>query len=334
MRTSRKSRLSRRKFLQTIGAAAAAASLQACSQILSSNSTRVVPTFFQAFTNTPTSTPAETPTPTSTPEPTRSPVEQAIAQQGAAQRIPAIEYHGLLFSMEGVGQMTPEWFEDQMRWLSENDFHAVTRDELNGYLHGDTLLPAKSILLTFDWGSSISNQVDTQLAPILKKYGMHGLGFIQAEDRFFNTELCPQNACWSHYRNWANSGIIDFGSHTINHYYLSQQSYSMLISELADSKKRIEDNLGVEVDSLAWPFEDVPSTWAQALTETGYRSAFGGWSRPIAQCQVQPHDPLWGNLPRLLPYSWPDSYPKLTARTPGITFPELVMANITPLKDN
>ncbi len=306
--------------------------LDACGKILNSQTPRA-PTAFQALTNTPTLPPTETPTPTNTPEPTRSPLEQAIESQGAAQRIPAIEYHGLLFYMEGVGQMTPEWFEEQMRWLSEQNFHAVTRDELNGYLYANTLLPAKSILLTFDWGQSISNQVDIQLAPLLQKYGMHGLGFIQAEDRFSNTELCPQNACWNHYRNWVKSGFIDFGSHTINHYYLSQQPYNVVISELADSKKRIEDNLGVSVDSLAWPFEDIPNNWADVLTKTGYKSAFGGWSRSLSECQVHPHDPLWGNLPRLLPYSWPGDYPMLTSlRSSGLTFPQMVMANITPPK--
>ncbi len=331
MKSSKKSPLSRRKFLKYAGAAAALVGLDACGKILNSP-TLGVPTAFQALTNTPTLPPTETPTPTNTPEPTRSPLEQAIASQGLAQRIPAIEYHGVHFAMDGVGQMTPEWFEDQMRWLSENNFHAVTRDELNGYLHGNTLLPARSILLTFDWGQNVSVQVDNELAPILQKYGMHGLGFIQAEDRFFNEELCPQNACWTHYKNWVNSGIIDFGSHTINHYYLSQQPYSVVISELADSKKRIEDNLGVTVDSLAWPYEDIPRNWADVLTQTGYKSAFGGWSRAIAECQVHPNDPLWGNLPRLLPYSWPGDYPKLTSRTPGLTFPQMVMANITPPK--
>jgi hypothetical protein len=41
---------------------------------------------------------------------------------------------------------------------------------------------------------------------------------------------------------------------------------------------------------------------------------------------------LWGNLPRLLPYSFPADYPKLTARTVGITFAELIMRSITPPK--
>ena len=332
MKQTKPTPLSRRNFLKYFGAAATVLGVNACAKALQSTNSHGIATPFQAFTNTATPIPTETPTPTQTPEPTLSPLEQAVAAQGAAQRIPAIEYHGLLFMMEGVGQMTPEWFEDQMRWLSENSFHAVTRDELNGYLHGDTQLPAKSILLTFDWGSSISNQVDTQLAPILQKYGMHGLGFIQAEDRFTNEQLCPQNECWKHYQNWAKSGVIDFGSHTINHYYLSQEPNAVVISELADSKKRIEDNLGVMVDSLAWPFEDIPRNWADVLTQTGYRSAFGGSSRPILQCQVWPHDDLWGNLPRLLPYSWPGDYPKLTSRTPGLTFAEMVMANITPPK--
>jgi peptidoglycan/xylan/chitin deacetylase (PgdA/CDA1 family) len=331
MKSSKKSSLSRRKFLKYAGATAAVLGLDACGKILNSQ-TPGVPTAFQALTNTPTLPPTETPTPTNTPEPTRSPLEQAIETQGVAQRIPAIEYHGLRFYMEGVGQMTAEWFEDQMRWLNENNFHAVTRDQLNGYLHGDTLLPAKSILLTFDWGQNVSGQVDTELAPILQKYGMHGLGFIQAEDRFYNEELCPKNACWNHYKNWVDTGIIDFGSHTINHYYLSQQPYSVVISELADSKKRIEDALGVKVDSIAWPFEDIPNNWADVLTQTGYKSAFGGWARAIAECQVHPRDPLWGNLPRLLPYSFPGDYPKLTSREPGLTFPEMVMANITPPK--
>ncbi len=322
--------ISRRDFLKISTSLVTLAGLEACSKPFR---TTQQPTAFQrAFTYTPTTTTEPTPTETPTPQPTLSPLDQAVLEQGAAQRIPAIEYHGQHSDFPGVGQMRPEWFDDQLRWLAENDFHALSRDDLNGYLFSDLQLPAKSVLLTFDIGSNAARQFDEEMMPRIRDYGLHALAYILADHYMDDSIVCLENACWDHYAHWANSGWVDYGSHSVTHSYMASMPYANALEELLHSKDYIEQRLSVKVDSIAWPFEDVPSTWAAMLQDAGYQSGFGGYARPILECVVYPHDPLWGNLPRLLPYSFPGDYPKLTARTVGITFAELIMRSITPPK--
>ena len=56
-----------------------------------------------------------------------------------------------------------------MAYLQEQGYHAITMEELYGYLQNNLPLPSKPVVITFDDGY-VDNY--TEAMPILKEYGM------------------------------------------------------------------------------------------------------------------------------------------------------------------
>lgn len=66
---------------------------------------------------------------------------------------------------------------------------------------------------------------------------------------------------------------IEIGSHTVSHCRLTQASDADLARELADSKSTLEDILGHEAHSFAYPYGDWDTRCAEAVRAAGYRQA-------------------------------------------------------------
>ncbi len=95
---------------------------------------------------------------------------------------------------------------------------------------------------------------------------------------------------WDEARHMVKSGM-DIGSHTHSHELLAKQTREQQMWECSESKRIIHQELGVQVDSMAYPV-GVPSCFSQVsvecLQQTGYRTAFsylGGANLPE---QIQP----------------------------------------------
>ncbi len=81
---------------------------------------------------------------------------------------------------------------------------------------------------------------------------------------------------WDQIRELAQHGF-EIGSHTVLHPILSHCSKSEQLSELADSKKMIEEQLGMECRTIAYPngqHGDFNSMTQEIAEITGYRAAF------------------------------------------------------------
>jgi len=59
---------------------------------------------------------------------------------------------------------------------------------------------------------------------------------------------------WKEIKKMSDSGMAEFGSHTVSHAPLSKASPARINSELLDSKKAIERKTGAECISFAYPF--------------------------------------------------------------------------------
>lgn len=74
---------------------------------------------------------------------------------------------------------------------------------------------------------------------------------------------------------------IEIGSHTVNHARLTQIDDDQLIAELADSKSALQDVLGSEVTSFAYPYGEFDARAVAAVRNAGYRAACttqSGWA--------------------------------------------------------
>lgn len=81
---------------------------------------------------------------------------------------------------------------------------------------------------------------------------------------------------WAQIREMINEGC-SVGSHTHSHARLSECTAEQILAELTQSKRIIERRLGVEVNSLAYPFgqiHDYDERAVQAAKDAGYCIAF------------------------------------------------------------
>lgn len=206
------------------------------------------------------------PTPTPLPIPTHS---------GRQVQIPILTYHyiGNNPNPEDKSrdylEVTPDKFEEQMKYLSENGYQTIDFDRLYAILSGQATLPSKAIILTFDDGY-IDFYVNA--FPILKKYNIHAVAFIP-------TALVGG----SYYMNWDqikeinSSGLVSFQSHSVNHSDLISLNDAQLNYQLIESKRVLEENLGRIVNTFCYPYGRSDERVWQAAKKAGYIGAVGTW---------------------------------------------------------
>ena len=97
---------------------------------------------------------------------------------------------------------------------------------------------------------------------------------------------------WDEAREMSEAGM-KFGSHTHSHLVLSQLEPGRQLQELSESRKILKEQLGVEVDVLAYPVGNKASFSEQTqemARETGYRVAFSHYGGRNAQGKISPYD--------------------------------------------
>jgi peptidoglycan/xylan/chitin deacetylase (PgdA/CDA1 family) len=162
-------------------------------------------------------------------------------------------------------------------------------------LTGRRALAGPAFCLSFDDGHASWRDV---VAPVLRELGIPATFFL-------TTGLVgrPGNLTWADCRDLLAAGG-HFGSHTVTHPRLADCDDGTALREILDSKREMEDQLGVEVRDFAAPYGnpavDVLKRDVRAVREAGYRS-FATTLRP----PMHPGDsPMWIHRQGLHP-AWP-----------------------------
>jgi len=196
---------------------------------------------------------------------------------------------------------------------------AASADELLGFLDGSLQLPARSVILTTDSGKGSVESLE-RMIPVLQDTGMHFISLIWTMQMLpEESAACLDNLCWDQFNKAKDSGVFSFGTHTEYHVSLAEKDQTFGFEDISQSIQEIEDHLGITPEVLSWPNESCPS-WGDRLSELGIKAAFGGRSRPLAQCSVYAQDPLPYCLPRLFP---PNRQDRRSGRPEGMTIEEL-----------
>jgi len=149
-------------------------------------------------------------------------------------------------------------FEKQLDWLLVRGYTTITLDDLAAYVRGGAALPIKPVLITFDDGYKNNY---TEVFPLLKARNAKAnifvvAGYVGKADDWHN----PQDESWHSLLTWEqlremqDSGLVGIGSHTMTHACLTELEPERVSWQLRESKKRLEDGLGREVHSIAYPF--------------------------------------------------------------------------------
>lgn len=167
-------------------------------------------------------------------------------------RLCILTYHSILSqesidasSLKNPYVLEKSVFEQQMRYLKDNDYATVNFDDIEGQSHSNSRLSKKTIILTFDDGTIDNYSV---VLPILKKYCLRATFFIV-------TGLVGQKnyLSWSQIQEMLNAGM-GIQSHTHSHCNLDEASGEKIREELLLSKEILEHTLCSEINVLALPY--------------------------------------------------------------------------------
>ena len=120
-------------------------------------------------------------------------------------------------------------------------------DELKAAFQTGKPLPAKPVLLTFDDGYADNFQ---NLFPVLQKRKVKALIFLVTD--FIGKE--PGYMTWQQVRQMQESGLVQFGSHTLDHARLRRLPQEDILRQLRQSKAVLEEKLGVACEAFCYPF--------------------------------------------------------------------------------
>ncbi len=187
------------------------------------------------------------------------------------QMVPIVCYHR--FSEECKSYLcTPTpLFEQQMKYLKDNNYRVISLGELLGFLNYLHPLPERSVAITIDDGYRSAYDV---AYPILKKYGFRGTLFIYTN----YVGISKAAITWDQLRELKAAGF-EVGSHTVSHCDLTKmkdgeddQAYLARIKEeLVVSKRIIDRELRQNTIYFAYPYSRYNERILHLAHKVGYK---------------------------------------------------------------
>ena len=217
---------------------------------------------------------------------------QADAEAKVEDRIdlPIIMYHGLLKEEKRQGQfiISPNLFEQDLRYLQENGYTTVVIADLIAYVQDGKPLPEKPVMLTFDDGY-YNNYL--YAFPLLKQYNckmvLSPIGrdtdeYTQNKDTHANYAHCS----WDAVREMMASGLVEFQNHSYNLHSIdsgrkgakkkaveSLVDYrTLLVEDVMKMQTRMREETGYTPTAFVYPFGAVSSESLPILKELGFQA--------------------------------------------------------------
>lgn len=177
-------------------------------------------------------------------------------------------------------------FEKEMQQLKDSGFSVIGMQDFLAWRRGEKSIPSKSCVITLDdgWISGYTNAW-----PILKKYGYPFTMFIYIN--YVGTG--GKSVSWEQLEEMRDAGV-DIQSHTYSHANLRAPTTGVdkhtlgliqkdiatlgqdgwMRKEIIESKKVLEQRLGIKVNALAYPFGNYNPKARALVKEAGYEAAF------------------------------------------------------------
>ncbi|HEX8373337.1 MAG TPA: polysaccharide deacetylase family protein [Chthoniobacterales bacterium] len=236
----------------------------------------------------PVAKPAPPPAPlvvaTPTPAPTATP--PAAIQANKDARVVVLCYHRFEAVPDSLA-IKPEEFEKQMAALKDNGITVIGMQDFLAWRRNEKVIPPKAAVITIDDGYLSGYEVAW---PILKKFGYPFTMFVYTDYIKGGAKSGGKSVSWEQLAEMRDAGV-DIQSHTVSHSDLRSKKAApdydkWLESEFGDSKRNIENQLGVQVTALAYPYGLHNETVRAAGLKAGYEALFTvygqtlGWGVP------------------------------------------------------
>ena len=196
------------------------------------------------------------------------------------KKIPILMYHSISnYATSKFKQFTlsPKLFAEHMAYLHQHRYTPMTVTQfVTAQSQTGAKLPERPVILTFDDGFADFYE---EALPVLRRYGFAATlyvatGFVNGTSRWLQHEGEANRPMltWDQLREISANGI-ECGGHSHNHPQLDTLSPAEASREIVQSKRLLENHLGQQVLSFAYPFGYHLASIRRQVQEAGYTSA-------------------------------------------------------------
>ena len=200
------------------------------------------------------------------------PQVQAATTDSFCLTVPVLLYHHIQ-PMDQAYQngnqnltVTPEYFEMQMRYLSENGYTAIPEHELVDALMQRRQMPEKTIIVTLDDAYA---DAFTYAFPVFQKHNVTGnimvpTGLIQGADYL----------TWEQLREMTGSGLIFAYNHTWSHASLPNIPVEQIEQEILTAQQQLASQIGKSYPLITYPYGTYDENVFAILRKHGFQGGF------------------------------------------------------------
>ena len=191
--------------------------------------------------------------------------------------VPVVMYHRVINKSENEGihgtYIYENIFREHLKYLKDNNFSVITFEDLNNIGWRNRFDKNKKyIIITFDDG-----YVDNyELAfPILKEFNFKATIFLMGESTYNEWDVKADGEksfplmSVEMIKEMQDYGI-EFGAHTFNHPKLNKLSNDEIKYQIVDVKKPLEEKIGREIITFAYPYGILNDYAKKMVEEAGY----------------------------------------------------------------
>lgn len=190
-------------------------------------------------------------------------------------RIPILMYHSISDEDPNNSLLVPPaMFDEQMAWLEENKFTAMTMDEAMEAMNSG-IVPKRPVVITFDDGY-MDNYISA--FPSLKEHNMKGTFFVitsgVGNGYYMSADML---------REMQDVGM-SIENHTENHVELNNLTREEAINEIKNAQTFLREVIGSEANYLCYPVGRYSDETIEIAKELGIKAAVttqGGISQTI-----------------------------------------------------
>lgn len=202
---------------------------------------------------------------------------KALTQE---KKVPILMYHSISSAATARFRqftVSPWLFAEHMAYLHQQRYTPLTVTQfIRARSQGASALAERPVILTFDDGFA---DFFTDALPVLKRYNVTATlyittAFIDGVSQWMRREreTARRILSWQELSEIAVNGI-ECGAHTHTHPRLDTLSTRAARNEMARSKRLLEDHLGQETCSFAYPYGYQTARLRQIAREIGFTSA-------------------------------------------------------------
>ena len=181
-------------------------------------------------------------------------------------------YHKFDESKYPTTSISLEIFEEQMKYLKNNDYNVISLSKLIRYIRLKNKIPPKTVVITIDDGYKST----LKAYKILKKYKFPFTVFLYVE----GVGRYPDYLTKEQLNELRKDPLVEFGNHSYSHKRFAKlllnmdiKDYIRLIAkDTLKAEKRLKSLLGFVPKLYAFPYGEYTVPYINTLKEMGYQA--------------------------------------------------------------